>query len=91
MLNKDKIIIVAYVNVGSIPNDDIQAFLTRTASVLKTEEDGSSLFYVVPVRKEDSRIECINPKLVSEEEYEKAREACEKIAEKLKELTKDES
>lgn len=91
MLNKDKIIIVAYVNVGSIHDDDINAFLTRTASVLKPEEDGSSLFYVIPVRGEESRLECINPKLVSEEEYEKAHQACEKIAEKLKELTKDES
>ena len=89
MLNKDKIIIVAYVNVGSIHDDDIRAFLKRTAEALKPEDDGSSLFYIIPVREEDSRIECINPKFVSEEEYEKVRKTCEKISEKLAELEND--
>lgn len=91
MLNKDKLILVAYINVGGIHDADVSAFLTETANNLKPKEDDSILFYVIPVRGEESRLECVNPKLVSEEEYEKAHQACEKIAEKLKELTKDES
>ena len=91
MLNKDKLILVAYINISGLSDADVSSFLTETAHNLRPKEDGSSLFYVIPVRGEESRLECINPKLVSEEEYEKAHQACEKIAEKLKELTKDES
>jgi hypothetical protein len=91
MLNKDKLILVAYINVGGIHDADVSAFLTETANNLKPKEDDSILFYVIPVRGEESRLECVNPKLVSEEEYEKAKLACEKISEKLKELSNDES
>lgn len=91
MLNKDKLILVAYINISGIHDADVSAFITEAVNNLKPKEDDSTLFYVIPVRGEESRLECINPKLVSEEEYEKAHQACEKIAEKLKELTKDES
>lgn len=91
MLNKDKTILVAYINVSGVNDSDLSAFITEAVNSLKPEEDDSILFYAIPVRGEESRLECINPKLVSEEEFEKARLACEKITEKLKELTKDES
>lgn len=89
MLNKDKTILVAYINVSGVHDCDISVFIQEAVDNLKPKEDDSILFYAVPVRGEESRLECINPKLVSEEEFEKARLACEKIAEKLKELMKD--
>lgn len=91
MLNKDKLILVAYINISGINDADVSAFVTEAAHNLKPKEDDSILFYVIPVRGEESRLECVNPKLVSEEEYEKAKLACEKISEKLKELSNDES
>ena len=91
MLNKDKTILVAYINVIGVKDSELSAFIMEADNNLKPKEDDSILFYVIPVRGEESRLECVNPKLVSEEEYEKAHQACEKIAEKLKELTKDES
>lgn len=91
MLNKDKLIIVAYINMGLISDTDASEFLAETARALKPNGDDSILFYVIPVREGETRLDCINPKLVSEEEYEKARQACEKITEKLAELEKDES
>lgn len=91
MLNKDKTILIAYINVGGVNDSDLSAFIQEAVDNLKPKEDDSILFYAVPVRGEESRLECINPKLVSEEEFEKARLACEKITEKLKELMKDES
>ena len=89
MLNKDKTILIAYINVSGVNDSDLSAFLQEAVNNLKPEEDDSILFYAVPVRGEESRLECINPKLVSEEEFEKAHQACEKITEKLKELMKD--
>lgn len=91
MLNKDKLILVAYINISGISDADVSSFLMEATHNLKPEEDDSILFYIIPVRGEESRLECINPKLVSKEDYEKAQRACEKITEKLKEITKDES
>ncbi len=91
MLNKDKLILVAYINISGVSDADVSAFITEAVNNLKPKEDDSTLFYVIPVRGEESRIECINPRLVNEKEYENAKQACEKITEKLKEITKDES
>ncbi len=88
MLNKDKLILAAYINIGGINDADVPAFIMEAVNNLKPKEDDSILFYAIPVRGEESRLECVNPKLVSEEEYENARQACEKFAEKLNEITK---
>ena len=91
MLNKDKLILVAYIDVSGNSDADASSLLQEVVNRLEKDNDGSILYYVIPVRGEDSRLECINPMLVSEEEYEKAKQACEKIYEKLKELSNDES
>ena len=91
MLNKDKLILVAYINISGINDADVPAFIMESVNNLKPKEDDSTLFYAIPVRGEESRLECVNPKFVSEEEYKKAKQACEKISEKLKELSNNES
>ena len=91
MLNKDKLILVAYIDVSGNSDADASSLLQEVVNRLEKDNDGSILYYVIPVRGEDSRLECINPMLVSEEEYEKAKQACEKIYERLKELSNDEN
>jgi len=67
---KDKIILVHYINVGNIDECDIEEFITKISKGLKPESDDDALFYFIPVRLGDSRVECINPKVVSDEFYE---------------------
>lgn len=77
MLEKDKIIIVVYYNVDG----DVIETLNNVAREFEAMNDGSVMVIVVPVHDTETKIECINPKLVSEKEYEEARKACERIKE----------
>ena len=65
----DKLILVYYVNVGDMTASDWMVQRNMIKQEFAKEKD--MIGYVIPVRSE-SRMECLNPKLVSEEEYEKA-------------------
>lgn len=78
MQDKDKIILVAYVNIGGINERDASEALIEISKAL-CFFDNSVMPLVVPVREEETRIECINPQLVSEEKYKEAEEAVERL------------
>lgn len=84
MLDKDKTILVIYVNIGSIDGADVPAYmeqLTRTVIF-----DDSILRLFIPVRESETRVECINPKRISDEEYLKVSEFVEDVQKKLDEV-----
>jgi hypothetical protein len=58
--------------------------LEEIAKVTKFDE--SVVRMIIPVREGETRVECINPKLLNEESYKEV----EKTVEKLKEILKDE-
>jgi hypothetical protein len=68
----EKIILVHYVGVGNRSINDIKEYLCKIATELLPKDDGV-INYVIPTR-EETRIECLNPKLVSEEDYKQAKE-----------------
>ena len=82
-MTKDSLILVAYVNVGNIHDADVGAYLEEVGKNLSHKTDDSVITYIIPVRGQESRLECINPKLVSEEEYEKARKVCQELQDRL--------
>lgn len=81
----EKIILVAYINVKDMP-------ISRTVEILQSArenldpKDDSILFFVVPVTEHDNKIECLNPKLVSEQDFLEAKKALVIIQEKLNSL-----
>ena len=80
MQDKDKLIIVSYVNVGDLATDrDIAQELHEISEILHELFDYSVKLLIVPIRKGESRVECINPKLLTEAEYKDTREKVEKI------------
>jgi len=81
-VTKDDVILVAYIDVRDIAIEDTGAYLQAVADHLKA---GGVFMYVIPV-KADSHIDCINPKLLSEKEFEEANEMLEKIREKFEEM-----
>jgi len=83
MDSKDKLILVAYVNIGNIHPEDVNQFLGSASEALKKGIDDTVTLYILPVKHGENRLECINPKLVSEEEYEKARLVCEELQDML--------
>jgi hypothetical protein len=83
-MDKDKLFIIIYVNVGLIHPTDVSMCLEEIAKVTKFDE--SVVRLIIPVREGETRVECINPKLLNEESYKEV----EKTVEKLKEILKDE-
>lgn len=67
MLDKDKIFLVVYLNVGTIPDSDVDECVGKITETLKF--DDSVHLFIVPTRNEDTRFECINPVLLDEKQY----------------------
>lgn len=71
MLDKDKIILVCYIDVSEIDKSYTLEYLNRFSESLIFDE--SVLKLIIP-NYEETRIECINPKLISDDEYAKVSE-----------------
>lgn len=64
---------------------DVNEILKSVREVLDPKDD-NILFYIVPVTEHDNKIECLNPKLVSEQDFLEAKKALSIIQEKLNSL-----
>lgn len=68
---KDKIILVFYVGCKMLPKYDIPYYINKLASSFDRLKDETVESIFIPCTEEvDSRVECINPKLVTEEVYD---------------------
>jgi hypothetical protein len=87
-MDKDKLFLVIYLNIASIPSQDVVEYINKVTEVIKF--DDSVLRLIVPVRGEETKIECINPVLLTEEQYKDAEEKINTlkqiVEEKLKTL-----
>ena len=87
-MDKDKIFIVAYIDVRRINESDIVPYIEATASAINF--DDSVVRLLIPTRDSVTRIECINPVLLTEEQYkdveEKINALKQEVEEKLKTL-----
>ena len=87
-MDKDKLFLVIYLNIASIPSEDVVEYIKKVTEVIKF--DDSVLRLIVPVRGEETKIECINPVLLTEEQYKDAEEKIntlkQVVEEKLKTL-----
>lgn len=89
MLDKDKIIIVVYLNTGCIDMEDVNEFCYEATKFLNRIFDDSVLKLVVPVREGETRVECINPILLTEDEYKKTMKTVENLTEKVNKALED--
>lgn len=90
---KDKIILVHYIAIGNMEHNKAMMALDKFKNQMKAKEE-DVVQYFIGIREGDSRIECINPKLVDESAYAKAREALDKAQSEFNKLLnelKDES
>lgn len=82
----DKIILVHYIDIGNLDMSEVNSHLRRLQEQLSKQE--GIISYVIPTRGE-THIECINPKLVSEDEFKKAQEVLERNQRIVDELVAD--
>ncbi len=85
-MDKDKIIILVYSNIRGLAEIDVSQYLREIANVMRDTFDDSVKTIVIPIRDGESRVECINPQLLSEEKYKEAEEAVEKIKKIVEEI-----
>ncbi len=76
----DKLILVFYISCD-IPHDQLHQQLEEQT------KDTNILFYVIPSEDSRTRVECINPKLVSTADYVEAKAALDKCTSLLNDFT----
>lgn len=81
-MDKDRLIIVIYVNIAPIDSAYVSEYLYKIAKA--TMFDESIVRLVIPVREGETRVECINPQFITEDKYKEVEETVEKLKEKLK-------
>lgn len=86
MLDKDKLILVFYINVDRIDQYDIPGYLNDARKGLTRNLDDSVISYFIPIEGENSKVDCINPSFIDGDEYESAKEKLENAVKKLEEL-----
>lgn len=86
---KDKIILVFYVGCKNIDICDIGEYMSYIARHFDKLKDSTVEMIYIPCREEtDFRIECINPKMISEEEYSDVQKIVEEFKEKFNDIIK---
>lgn len=90
---ENKLILVSYVNVRNIAAEDMPEYLDGIANLTANMENVMPI--IVPIRDGETRVECINPVLLTEEKYkevaEKVDEMTTKFNEWLESIKKDEN
>ena len=86
MLDKDKLFIVVYVGVHGFGDQTVSEILENVVSHIRY--DGSVNTLIIPTRDSETRVECINPVLLTEEQYEETRKRVECLTEKVEEAIK---
>ena len=88
MLDKDKLFIVVYVGVHGFGDQTVSEILGNVARCVKYDDSVNTL--IIPTRDSETRVECINPVLLTEEQYkdveEKINTLKQEVEEKLKTL-----
>jgi hypothetical protein len=87
MESRDKLILVHYIDTGNMDMSDIPGFIQEIARKMSSEKD-EHISYFVPIRGE-TRIECINPKLVDENEFQFHLERLNRAKEEFERVIKE--
>lgn len=86
MLDKDKLMLVFYINVDRIDRYDIPAYLNEVKEGLTGNLDDSVISYFIPIEGENSKVDCINPSFIDGDEYEAAKEKLNNAVKKIEEF-----
>lgn len=83
----DKLVLIFYISVKNLDYSDISNYMEDVANHLRSV-DNDILNYFIPVFDGDTRVECLNPKLLSDKEYQKSLDVLERNKKATEELIK---
>lgn len=90
MLNKEKLILVFYINVDGLTKSQAKESIQEMMNFLETENnDGSILNYILPVQNQETKIECLNPKLLDDENWLIMSQKIENIQKQVEKFLKN--
>jgi hypothetical protein len=84
----EKIILVHYINIANIDGNDVSKIMEDVVKKLSPKEEDNIISYWIPVREGESRVECINPKLVSQEDFTEAKRVLDRNQKIVNEIIK---
>lgn len=87
MSDKDKLFLVFYVGVKSIRTEDRYVYFNEIVHHMDFDYTIRPI-YVPDYCSDEIRVECINPKLITEEEYKSVQEIIDKANNLIEELKK---
>lgn len=67
-------ILAAYVNVGSLDECDVKKYCEKISKMINTTR--GAVYYIIPVRDQETKIECVYPSLVSDKEIKEKLNTC---------------
>ena len=82
----EKIILVHYINIANMNYNDVNKFMEEVVVKFSPKEEDNIISYWIPVNNGETRVECINPKLVSEEDYLEAKKVLDRNQEVVNEI-----
>ena len=77
MVDKERIIIIFYIDTSNIDIDDAYEYINAASKSLNSYFDDTVKTLFMP--SDENRVECINPVLLNEEEYKKVSDTVEKF------------
>lgn len=87
----DKTIMVFYINVDSMATSDVPEYIKKIQATIKPlDEDRDKVInYIIPVRNQETRVECLNAPIVitSEEQKHQHMLNMQKVDTKLDRIT----
>ena len=86
MLDKNKLFIVIYVDVRGIHDSDVVSYIKEIASSIQYDESIAKL--IIPTRESETRVECINPVLLSPAQYDETDRTFKSLKKKFEEAIK---
>jgi hypothetical protein len=87
MLDKNKLFIIIYVDVRGIHDSDVVSYIKAITSPI--EYDESIVKLIIPTRESETRVECINPVVLSPAQYEKTEKTLKRLKKKVEEAIKE--
>ena len=83
-MENEKLILVYYVNMANLGKRKIYEHLQKLIKTNLLPTDPNIITSIIPVRDRETEVVCINPKLLSNDEYQAARQLTEDYNQKLK-------
>jgi 5-bromo-4-chloroindolyl phosphate hydrolysis protein len=83
------LILVFYINVGNMSYSDVSNFMEKFIKQIKSDIKEYITHYIIPIREGDTRLECLNPIRISDDDYQKIQEKLENTKKELDKILKE--